>query len=51
MANELASLAKSALVAGMSTGYVVVGSLAFLGLLVATFGVGSWRRRKAAVTA
>jgi EmrB/QacA subfamily drug resistance transporter len=50
-ANELTSLAKSALVAGMSTGYVVVGSLALLGFLVATFGVGSWRRRKAAVAA
>ena len=50
-ANELTSLAKSALVAGMSTGYVVVGSLALLGFLVATFGVGSWRRRKAGVAA
>jgi len=30
---------------------VVVGSLALLGFLVATFGVGSWRRRKAAVAA
>jgi EmrB/QacA subfamily drug resistance transporter len=47
-ANELMSLAKEALVAGMSTGYVVVGSLAFLGFLVATFGVGSWKRKKAA---
>jgi hypothetical protein len=42
------SLAKDALVAGMSAGYVVVGSLAFVGFLIATFGVGTWRRKKAA---
>jgi hypothetical protein len=48
IANELMNLAKTALVDGMSTGYVVVGSLAFLGFLVATFGVGTWRRKKAA---
>jgi hypothetical protein len=48
MANELMSLAKDALVAGMSAGYVVVGSLAFVGFLIATFGVGTWRRKKAA---
>jgi EmrB/QacA subfamily drug resistance transporter len=48
MAGELMRLAKDALVAGMSTGYVVVGALAFLGFLVATFGVGTWRRKKAA---
>jgi EmrB/QacA subfamily drug resistance transporter len=47
LAGELMRLAKDALVAGMSTGYVVVGALAFLGFLVATFGVGSWRRRRA----
>ena len=46
MAGELMRLAKDALVAGMSTGYVVVGALAFLGFLVATFGVGTWRRRR-----
>ena len=48
MANELMALAKDALVAGMSAGYVVVGSLAFVGFLIATFGVGTWRRKKAA---
>jgi predicted MFS family arabinose efflux permease len=47
IAGELTNLAKQALVAGMSAGYVVVGCLAFLGFLVATFGVGSWRRRRA----
>jgi len=47
MAGELMRLAKDALVAGMSTGYVVVGALAFFGFLVATFGVGTWRRRRA----
>jgi EmrB/QacA subfamily drug resistance transporter len=46
IAGELTDLAKHALAAGMSAGYVVVGSLAFLGFLVATFGVGTWRRRK-----
>ena len=49
MANELMALAKDALVAGMSAGYVVVGSLAFVGFLIATFGVGTWRRKKAAL--
>ena len=49
MADELMSVAKDALVAGMSAGYVVVGSLAFVGLLIATFGVGTWRRKKAAL--
>jgi hypothetical protein len=48
MADELTALAKDALVAGMSAGYVVVGSLAFLGLLVAILGVGRRRRNKAA---
>ena len=48
MANELMALAKDALVAGMSAGYIVVGSLAFVGFLIATFGVGTWRRKKAA---
>jgi EmrB/QacA subfamily drug resistance transporter len=47
VAGELMRLAKDALVAGMSTGYVVVGALAFFGFLVATFGVGTWRRRRA----
>jgi EmrB/QacA subfamily drug resistance transporter len=49
-AARLNDLAKDALVAGISTGYVVVGSLAFLGLLVATFFVGGrlHRRRSAA---
>jgi EmrB/QacA subfamily drug resistance transporter len=50
LADELVNLAKSALTAGISTGYVVVGSLGFLGFLVATFGVGTWRRRKAATS-
>jgi len=49
MADELMSVAKDALVAGMSAGYVVVGSLAFVGFLIATFGVGTWRRKKAAL--
>jgi EmrB/QacA subfamily drug resistance transporter len=48
VADELTALAKDALVAGMSAGYVVVGSLAFLGLLVATLGVGRRRRNRAA---
>jgi hypothetical protein len=45
MATELNTLAKEALVSGMQTAYVVVGVLAFLGLLVATFFVGGRLRR------
>jgi EmrB/QacA subfamily drug resistance transporter len=50
IAGELTNLAKQALAAGMSAGYVVVGSLAFLGFLVATLGVGTWRRRRASAS-
>jgi EmrB/QacA subfamily drug resistance transporter len=45
VATELNHLAKEALVSGMQTAYVVVGALAFLGLLVATFFVGGKLRR------
>src|SRR4051794_9665436 len=45
MATQLNTLAKEALVSGMQTGYIVVGALAFLGLLVATFLVGGGLRR------
>jgi hypothetical protein len=49
--SQLNDLAKDALVAGISTGYVVVGSLAFLGLLVAAFFVGGRLRRHRAAPA
>jgi EmrB/QacA subfamily drug resistance transporter len=45
MASTLERLAKEALVSGMKTAYIVVGILAFLGLLVATFFVGGRLRR------
>ena len=45
-AGRLMDLAKEALVAGISAGYIVVGVLAFGGFLVGTFFVGGRLHRK-----
>jgi hypothetical protein len=51
LAGRLTDVAKDSLVAGISTGYVVVGVLAFCGFLVGTFFVGGRLRLRRAAKA